>query len=209
VTGRHAVRRRAGLAGLVLATTACNINIQAGGDLGLGPSCSEPDRVGVALAPDRSGIDNTVVLMAQAVPTASSLPCLDGDLPAGWFLSDMKIRDGLARIWFGSHLEGEKAVLVRLAASCDVGGATEVPSVQTGMRQYELVSRLQPGYAGKRHYVYPGGCTTYEFDLQGESRAQPVASISQVLGFVSRDTVRQQVRDRTDGRLELDPGERK
>jgi len=209
VTGRHAVRRRAGLAGLVLATTACNINIQAGGDLGLGPSCSEPDRVGVALAPDRTGIDNTVVLMAQAVPTASSLPCLDGDLPAGWFLSDMKIRDGSARFWLGSALEGEKAVLVQVTASCDVRGATEVPSEQAGMRQYERVSRLQGGYAGKRHYVYPGGCTTYEFDLRGESRAQPLAAISQALGFISRDVVRQQVRDRTDGRLELDPGTQK
>jgi len=201
----------AGLAGLVLATSACNVNIQVGpeGDLGLLPACAEPDRLGVALEPTQTGVDATVVLMAQAVPTASSLPCVRADLPAGWFLSDMKIRDGLARFWLGSRLEGEKAVLVQVTATCDVGGTTEVPGEQTGMRQYERVSRLQGGYAGKRHYVYPGGCTTYEFDLRGESRAQPLAAISQALGFISRDVVRQQVRDRTDGRLELDPGTQK
>jgi len=192
----------AGLAGLVLATTACNVNVQPGpdpgeGDLGLSPSCTPSPKVGV---------DATVVLMAQSVPTASSLPCIRSSLPAGWFLADLKVRDGVARFWLGSHLEGEKAVLVQVTASCDVRGATEVPSEQTGMRQYERVSRLQGGYAGKRHYVYPGGCTTYEFDLRGESRAQPLAAISQALGFVSRDTLRQQVRDRMDGKLELDPG---
>jgi hypothetical protein len=207
------MRRRAvaGLAGLVLATTACNINIQAGpeGDLGFGPSCAEPDRLGVALEPTQVGVDATVVLMAQAVRTASSLPCIRSDLPAGWFLPEVKIRDGLARFWLGSHVEGDKAVLVQVTASCDVRGATEVPSEQTGMRQYERVTRLEPGYGGKRYYVYPGGCTTYEFDLHGKSRAQPVAAISQALGFITRDNLRQQVRDRTGGRLELDPGEPK
>jgi hypothetical protein len=192
----------AGLAGLVLATTACNVNIQAGPDEGFGllPSCAPPIQ---------AGVDATVVLMAQSVPTASSLPCVRGDLPAGWFLSDLKVRDGLARFWLGSDREGGKAVLVQVTARCDVRGATEVPSGETGMRQYERVSRLEGGYGGKRHYVYPGGCTTLEFDLRGESRAQPLTAISQTLGFVSRDSVRQQVRDRTDGQLQLDPGEQK
>jgi hypothetical protein len=189
----------AGVAALLLTTSAClSVNVKSDGDLGLAPSC----------APAPRSFDRTIILIAQSVPTASSLPCIRGPLPQGWALSDLEIKRGSARFWLALDREGDKALLVQLAGSCDVSGATQVASEQTGMRQYERVSRLQGGYGGTRYYVYPGGCTTYEFDLRGESRAQPLAAIAQTLSFISRDTLRQQVRDRSDGRLELDPGAR-
>jgi hypothetical protein len=185
----------AGLVGLLLAVSGCTVIARPEGDFGLSPECKlaheEPDR--------------TVILMAQAVPTASQLPCIRGDLPPGWMFADYKIRNGLAQFWLDSDLEGIHALLVQVSRGCDVQGATPVSSDQPEMQQYERVTRLAPGYGGQRYYVYSGGCTTYRFNLQGESRAQPLAAIAASLTFVSRETLRQQIHN-LDPRLKLDPG---
>jgi hypothetical protein len=180
---------------MVLATSACTVIVRPEGDFGLSPQCSLPSG-----QPDRM-----VILMAQSVPTATQLPCIRGQLPQGWTFVDFTIRNGLAQFWLDSDREGEHALMVQLSAGCETGGATPVPSEYPGMRQYERVTRVTGGYGGDRYYLYPGGCTTYRFNLQGETRAQPVTAISQSLTFISRDALRQQVRELTGGRLELDP----
>jgi hypothetical protein len=182
------------VAGLVLTTSACRVNVGPEG-FGLPPECSLPSG-----DPDR-----LLILMAQSVPTSSQLPCIRGQLPLGWTFGDFDVRNGAAQFWLDSDRDGQQAVTVLLSASCETGGATPVASEYPGMRQYERVTRVTAGYGGERYYLYPGGCTTYRFNLHGESRAQPVVVISQVLSFISRDTLRQQVRELTDGRMELDP----
>ena len=72
------------------------------------------------------------------------------------------------------------------------------------MRRYERVTRISHGYGGERHYTFTGGCVTYRFDLRGNTRAEPVATISESLGFLSRASLARQVHDSSDGRLELD-----
>jgi hypothetical protein len=84
-------------------------------------------------------------------------------------------------------------------------GATEIPSEQPGTKRYERVDRVSNGYAGERSYTYDGGCITYRFKLSGRAKAEPIAAVTEALGFVSRDMVRQYVRDRFGGHLELDP----
>jgi hypothetical protein len=79
-----------------------------------------------------------------------------------------------------------------------------VPSERPEMRRYERVTRVSSGYGGERHYTFAGGCVTYKFDLRGGTRAEPVAAISESLGFMSRASLARQVHDSSDGRLELD-----
>ncbi len=164
------------------------------GDVGIVPAC---DQEGGAPA-------QSVVLMAQAVPTTPVLPCVRL-MPTGWAFADLDVRNGYAMFTLASDRDGRRAVTVVLTTTCDVTGATRVPSDQPGLTRYERVTRVTEGYRGARYYVAAGGCVTYQFDLQGVSRAAPVTEAALALDFVTRDAVREKVRRDSGGRLELDP----
>ena len=147
-----------------------------------------------------------VVLMAQAVPTASQLPCIDL-LPAGWSVSDIFVRNGRARFALDSDRVGTHAVEVVLERFCTLGKVTRVPSDQPGTRRYQEVISIDPGrrYRGVVYYLFPGGCVTYRLDFRSDEQARPLSEVSLALGFITRDAVRQTVSDYTHGRLQLDP----
>jgi hypothetical protein len=147
-----------------------------------------------------------VVLMAQAVPTASQLPCIEL-LPAGWSVSDIFVRNGRARFALDSDRVGMHAVEVVLERFCTLGKATRVPSDQPGTRRYQEVISIEPGrrYRGAVYYLFPGGCVTYRLDFRSDEQARPLSEVSLALGFVPRDEVRKTVSDFTHGRLRLDP----
>jgi hypothetical protein len=147
-----------------------------------------------------------VVLMAQAVPTASQLPCV-ALLPAGWSVSDIFVRNGRARFSLDSDRVGNRAVQVVLERFCTLGNVTRVPSDHPGTRRYQEVISIEPGkrYRGAVYYLFPGGCVTYRLDFRSDEQARPLSEVSLALGFISRDEVRQTVSDYTHGRLQLDP----
>jgi hypothetical protein len=150
-------------------------------------------------------VDNPVlVVMAQAVPTAQLIPCIQS-IPAGWTQSDLDAQNGRAFFVLASSIDGPRAVTVTLTRDCDTRGASPVPTDEPGTRRYERPTRIDRGYAGERYYVYPGGCTTYRFDLNGPTHAQPVNEVSTAVGFVPRAAIQDEVRRDTDGRIDLDP----
>lgn len=168
-----------------------------------------PSDVGVTAdcGPEGDVENPTLVLMAQSVPTAELIPCVQLE-PAAWSLSDLDARSGRSTFTFRSSLEedaGHPLLTVTLTAGCDVSGATEVQSDEPLTRRYERLREISPGYVGDRYYVYPGGCTTYRFDLTSASRRQQIGAAALAVGFVSREAVREGVRRRSEGRLELDP----
>jgi len=147
-----------------------------------------------------------VVLMAQAVPTASQLPCIEL-LPAGWSVSDIFVRNGRARFSLDSDRVGAHAVQVVLERFCTLGHVTRVPSDHPGTRRYQEVISIEPGrrYRGAVYYLFPGGCVTYGLDFRSDEQARPLSEVSLALGFITRDEVRTTVADYTHGRLRLDP----
>jgi hypothetical protein len=152
---------------------------------------------------------NAVVLMAQSVPTASWVPCLRPDtLPGGWWFEALDVRNGVSRFWLNSDRDGDLAIEVRLEESCTTGGTTEIPTDREGMRRYERVTQTTPDYLGKRYYVFDGGCITFVFKLTGDSgqtRGEPLDLATKAVRAVSRADVAAQVREESDGRLQLDP----
>ena len=160
------------------------------------PACRYQGRQGTAL----------MVLMAQAVPTASQLPCVEL-LPAGWSVSDVFVRNGRVRFSLDSDRVGTRAVQVILAQFCTLGQVTRVPSDHSGTRRYQQVISIEPGrrYLGAVYYLFPGGCVTYQLDFRSDEQARPLAEVVLALGFVSRDALRQTLDDFTDGRVPLDP----
>lgn len=142
----------------------------------------------------------SLVLIAQAVPSASLLPCI-ATVPRGWHES-LTVVDGRAEYAFSDG--GDRAFTVTLRRACDVRGASRVPSEVTGTRRYELPTRVTDGYGGRRFYVFPGGCITYRFDLHGSTRAVAVTEATSTVGFVTRQAVAEMVTRHSDGRLQLD-----
>jgi hypothetical protein len=147
---------------------------------------------------------NGVVLIAQAVPTASWLPCLDA-VPLGWHLADVEVQDGSGRFWLGSDRDGVRAIEVSLSASCRTGRATEVPSDRNGVRRMELINELVPGYEGTRFYLFDGGCLAVHFAISSRERAEPLAVATEGIDLLPRIDVEAHVHEETGGRLELDP----
>jgi hypothetical protein len=153
----------------------------------------------------RGGADNGVILMAQSVPTATRVPCVSAALPLGWSFHHLDARNGVSRFWLDSDRDGQQAVEVRLQASCDTDGTTEVPSDREGMRRLERVDRVSPSYQGARYYLFDGGCLTVIFSLDGDSAGEALAVASQVVGVVTRDRLAAQVQLESGGHLSLDP----
>jgi hypothetical protein len=148
-----------------------------------------------------------VVLMAQAVPSASQLPCIEL-LPAGWSVSDVFVRNGRARFALNSDRVGMHAVQVVLERTCQLEGAkvTRVPSDEPRTRRYERIGEVRTGlgFNGTRFYLFQGGCVTYQFQFKGEERARPIGEVTLSLSFVARDAMRRLVREATHGRADLD-----
>jgi hypothetical protein len=160
------------------------------------PACRYQGRQGTAV----------VVLMAQAVPSASQLPCVEL-LPAGWRVSDVFVRNGRVRFSLDSDRVGPRAVQVVLEQFCHFGRVTRVPSDHPGTRRYQEVISIEPGrrYQGAVYYLFPGGCVTYRLDFRSDEQARPLGEVSLALGFVTRDALRQTLSDFTDARVPLDP----
>jgi hypothetical protein len=146
-----------------------------------------------------------ILIMAQAVPGAQWLPCIRS-VPPGWSFAEIRPRDGEASLFFNSDRDGVHALTVLLRPSCDLAGATEVPSEHPEMRRYERVTRVDTGYGGERYYTFAGGCVTLRFDLRGSTRGEPVAAAAESIAFLSRRNLDAMVRRVSGDRLRLDPG---
>jgi hypothetical protein len=147
---------------------------------------------------------NGVVLMAQAVPTATWVPCMES-VPVGWTFAGLEAEAGSARFWLDSDRDGAHAIEVRVTADCDTRGATEIPSERYGLSRFERVTQVTPQYLGRRYYVFPGGCLTVVFALSGDNRGEALALATQSIGVVGREELAAQVHEASGRRLHLDP----
>jgi tRNA A-37 threonylcarbamoyl transferase component Bud32 len=133
------------------------------------------------------GTESLTMLVAQAVPGATQVPCV-ATLPAGWEHGGSHVERGRAEFWLDSDQGGDRAVTATLvpADECDVVGAVPVPSDEVGTERFERPDRLRPELHGTRYYLFPGGCVTYEFAFDGDASPGLMFSAEQALGFQPR-----------------------
>jgi membrane-associated phospholipid phosphatase/tRNA A-37 threonylcarbamoyl transferase component Bud32 len=129
------------------------------------------------------GTGHSMILSAQAVPSAALVPCVAA-LPPGWHAAGADIVSGQARFWLDSDEAGAHAVTVTLSAACDTSGVRQVPSDHPGTRRFEHVLSLRP-FEDLRFYTFPGGCITYEFKFSGGASSLPAIPAGAV-GFMPR-----------------------
>jgi membrane-associated phospholipid phosphatase len=143
-------------------------------------------------------------LMAQSVPSASLIPCLQL-VPVDWTVAEVAVNNGRSVITLDHDRGGRAAMVVRLTASCDLAGATEVTSEQSGARRYLRVDRNSTEFSATRAYTFPGGCVTQRFRAAGPSALRLRDTASTGFGFITREELRQALSQRSHGRLQLDP----
>ena len=131
------------------------------------------------------GTGHSVILSAQAVPSAAMLPCLAA-LPSGWSVEGADISSGKASLWLDSDRAGVHAVTVTLAANCDTSGAQQVPSDQPGTRRFERPLSLRPQFVDLRFYTFPGGCATYRFSFARGASPLLAIFVDEALAFTPR-----------------------
>jgi membrane-associated phospholipid phosphatase len=142
-----------------------------------------------------------LLLMAQSVPTASLVPCIE-ILPVGWTLGDVVVGNGRSRFTMISDRGG--VLVAELTASCDLAGAAQQSSERAEARRYLRIERNAAGVAMTRAYTFPGGCVTERYVGVG-SPQRLTTDASSSFGFVTRDQLARDLSRRSGGRLQLDP----
>jgi serine/threonine protein kinase len=145
-------------------------------------------------------------LQAQAVPSASQVPCVRY-LPVGWTLAGVTVNDGRSVITLNHDRAGNAALVVRLTAACDPSGAVEGPSANADVRHYQQIESRSGEFAATWYDQFPGGCVTSRLHLTTDPNGEFAAQAPEVLGFTTRAALREALSQRSDGRLQLDPGE--
>ena len=198
--------RRRLLPALALLLAGCTIG--PAGQGGRGPENFEQSRLPVCEIRGNVRVP-MLVLMAQAVPTATQLPCVDlNNLTAEWSLSDVFVRNGRARFALDRfHDTQNHAVVVVLERTCRFGKVTRVPSDQAGIQRYQEVTEIRPGreFRGAIYYLFRGGCVTYRLHFIGAEQARPLGDVVLMLDFIPRERVAAAIRQDSKGKLSLDP----
>jgi hypothetical protein len=143
-------------------------------------------------------------LQAQAVPSASLVPCVRY-LPVGWSLAEVAVNNGRSVITLDHDRAGAAALVVRLTAACVPGGAAG-PSANTGVRHYQRIESRTGQFTATWYDQFPGGCVTSRLHLTSDPNGEFAAQAPQVLGFTSRAALQEALSQRSQGRLQLDPG---
>jgi hypothetical protein len=191
--------RRIGLALVVVLAMAISVPMLVGW-------ATQTDRFYSSLYTGDIGCDDqeALWLMAQAVPSAALVPCLQVT-PPGWSLNGVNAGRGFASMVFNTDRPMQQAaVTVELLPSCDLAGATEVSSEQPGARRYIRIDRAATPDQVTRIYTFQGGCITERY-ISATSPERMAADASSSFGFVTREELARDLSRRSDGRLRLDP----
>ena len=142
-------------------------------------------------------------LQAQAVPSASLVPCVQARVP-GWRVADVAVNNGRTVITLDHDRAGSGAAMLRLAAVCDATGTAEAPSPASGVRRYQRLDRSTGAFRATWYDQFAGGCLTYRLFSTSDTQGSFAAELPRLLGFTSRDALRQALSQRSNGRLRLD-----
>jgi hypothetical protein len=192
--------RRVGLLALIIALVAV---------LGVsGVSSALNNDVAVNTPLNRTEVtcnDNEALwLMAQSVPSASQVPCVRS-LPVGWTVANVAVNDGRSVLTLNHDRAGDRALVVRLTAACDPGGAVEGPSPTEGVRHLQRIESGTGEFIATWYDQFPGGCVTSRLHLSTDPNGEFAAQAPAVLGFTTREALRRALDERSGGRLHLDP----
>lgn len=157
---------------LAASTSACS-EVQ-----GAAPGCDQARRLGV---------------VAQAVPSAAYVPCLNA-LRAGWSAQDFEPRSGRVRFALVSDRDPEHAVTVELTEACDQSGTTPTTPRADGTKTLLRLRSITPRYAGTLLDVFTGGCISYSFDFARGPHIGLIDDLENEVGLLARRDLARELR---------------
>ncbi len=143
-----------------------------------------------------------LLLEAQSVPSASLLPCVR-PLPPGWTVGAANVRNGWTRFTLDHTKLGQPAVVVRLSATCETSGASPAPAKVAGTTRFERTEPHPSGPAITSYTLFPGGCVTAKLNTTSDPKI--IDEAADAIAYTTRDALQRTLRQRSDGRLHLDP----
>ncbi|HJY24265.1 MAG TPA: RIO1 family regulatory kinase/ATPase [Actinomycetes bacterium] len=147
-------------------------------------------------------------LAAQAVPTASRIPCMRA-LPAGWTVSGGTANNGRAE-WIIDHNvtsggTDEEQMLISLTPSCNLEGTTEQPRDASGVRHYKRLSVNGDAFTATWIDVFDGGCASATTKTT-ISQLEPLEiDLRSAWTYSTRTELADALEQRSKGKLQLDP----
>ena len=141
---------------------------------------------------------------AQSVPAASDVMCIRS-LPPGWTLNRVEALRGTSVITLGNDRAGSSALQLTLTAHCAAGRSAAVRTPEPGIRQLRALGG-GAGFAATWYDVFPGGCVTIALRPATQQAAADQGLAGQVpviVGYVSRAALRDELAQRSGGRLRL------
>ncbi len=164
---------------------------------GLFSGCAGPE---MAIPECEAG--GRLAVLAQAVPSASLVPCLR-EMPVGWSFAALDVEAGRARFWLDSDRAGPRSVEVGLQPACDTAGASAVDPEEDGARRFQRLQSLTPRFVGTTYDVFDGGCVTYRYQLTEGAHIALHADLHDAVALFPRQALADEIRD--DLGLDLDP----
>lgn len=143
-----------------------------------------------------------MALVAQALPGASYLPCID-QLAEGWDDSGFVAGRGRVRFRLLADRGGSRAVEVALDEACGTSGAVPTRPRAEGVRTSVALRSITPRYAGSLVDQFAGGCVEYRFDFPRGPHIALMEQLQEIVGLQARRDLRLAVR--RDLSVELDP----
>ena len=161
----------------------------------MSPTDRDRDGVAVAAARVHGGVlasagcnpsSPATILLAQAVPSATRVPCLR-ELPLGWHFNGMRVTNDGAEMWLSTTTGGVEAVEITFAQTCEVGDAEPVdPSLDEAGSEVFLEMTSDDPIQGMRFRRFEGGCITTRYAFPTGSPSTLVREADDALSHVSR-----------------------
>ena len=140
--------------------------------------------------------------VAQAVPGAAYVPCIDR-LAEGWTARGFQVERGSARFTLVPDRSGTRPVEVAFQPTCDVAGAVPTTPRADGVRTSVRLRSISPRYQGTMSDVFAGGCVTYRFDFPRGPHIALMEELGTTTGLFSRRELRLELHRQLG--VELDP----
>ncbi len=136
----------------------------------------------------------STLIVAQSVPSADRIPCLE-TLPDGWLVASVDVSHDGTEITLDSDRAGDGAATLRLVPACDVSAAVSSPSEYPGVERFDDIQELAPGFRASRFYRFDGGCVTWHFAFDADASATLAVALGDALDLVSREELSEQLRE--------------
>jgi hypothetical protein len=140
------------------------------------------------------------VLMAEAVPTASMIPCVRS-LPVGWHFGSFRAGTDGTGFSLDSDVAGKGALLVDLSTRCTTSGFRPVASDEPSTRSFVLDAPTRSASTASRTqdriYAFAGGCVRYVLTVPADRADLLQQQVRRGVSFIDRDALDRTMRRET------------